>query len=69
MSIKNRKIFITGGAGFIGSTLIGHLIDDNQIVVYDDYRRDALSGKEYVNHPNLSIIKGDVLDLEKLKQP
>ena len=65
--LKNRKIFITGGAGFIGSTLIGLLIDDNEITVYDDFRRDALQRKPYVNHSNLNIIKGNILDFELLK--
>jgi len=66
--IENKKIFITGGAGFIGSTLIGRLIADNKVTGYDDFRRDALHNKPYVNHPNLTIIKGDVLDLELLKK-
>lgn len=61
-SVENRRIFITGGAGFIGSTLIGRLIDRNPITVYDDFRRDSLSGKPYAGHPNLNIVKGDVLD-------
>jgi UDP-glucose 4-epimerase len=64
---KGRRIFITGGAGFIGSTLIGRLIEDNKITVYDDFRRDALSDKPYKNHPNLRIVKGDVLDYPSLK--
>ena len=34
--IKDKKIFITGGAGFIGSTIVGRLINDNKIIVYDD---------------------------------
>ena len=61
-TVENRRIFITGGAGFIGSTLIGRLIDRNPITVYDDFRRDSLSGKPYAGHPNLHIVKGDVLD-------
>jgi UDP-glucose 4-epimerase len=66
-TLKGRRIFITGGAGFIGSTLIGRLIEDNRITVYDDFRRDALSDKPYKNHPNLKIIRGDVLDYPTLK--
>lgn len=66
--ITGKTIFITGGAGFIGSTLIGRLIDNNKITVYDDFRRDALSDKPYANHPNLTIIKGDVLDLQLLRE-
>lgn len=31
MAIKGRKILIIGGAGFIGSTLIGRLIENNEI--------------------------------------
>jgi len=30
--IENKKIFITGGAGFIGSTLIGKLVEKNQVI-------------------------------------
>ena len=61
-TVENRRIFITGGAGFIGSTLIGRLIDRNPITVYDDFRRDSLSGKSYAGHANLKVVKGDVLD-------
>ena len=68
MAIKDKKIFITGGAGFIGSTLIGRLISDNQITVYDDFRRDALTGKPYAQHPNLKIVEGNILDLAQLKK-
>ncbi|MCI1593400.1 NAD-dependent epimerase/dehydratase family protein [Heyndrickxia oleronia] len=34
--IKNSKILITGGAGFIGSNLADALIEDNEIVIVDD---------------------------------
>ena len=68
MAIRDREIFITGGAGFIGSTLIGRLIEDNNITVYDDFRRNALHGKPYTNHPNLQIVEGDILDYPRLKE-
>jgi UDP-glucose 4-epimerase len=60
--IHNKTIFITGGAGFIGSTIIGRLIEQNQVVVYDNLRRNALEDKPYRRHPNLTLIDGDVLD-------
>lgn len=66
--IKNKNIFITGGAGFIGSTLIGRLIDDNKITVYDNLERNSLEGKSYMNHPNLKLIQGDILDDELLEK-
>jgi len=65
--IENKKIFITGGAGFIGSTLIGRLIEKNEIVAYDNLERDSLKSTGYANHKNLRVIKGDVLDGEALK--
>jgi len=66
--LKDKKIFITGGAGFIGSTLIGRLIDDNEITVYDNFRRDALSDKPYANRSNLKIIHGDILNFQMLQK-
>jgi len=64
--IENKKIFITGGAGFIGSTLVGRLIEYNQIIVYDNLSRDSLKDKPYKDHSNLTLIKGDILDFEHL---
>ena len=64
--IQNKNIFITGGAGFIANTLIGQYVEKNKIIVYDNFHRDTLSASKYANHKNITIIKGDVLDLEKL---
>jgi UDP-glucose 4-epimerase len=62
MAITNQNIFITGGAGFIANTLIRKLIRNNKIIVYDNFHRDTLTDSGYANHPNMRIIKGDVLD-------
>lgn len=64
--LNQKKIFITGGAGFIANTLIRHYIENNKIIVYDNFHRDTLSGSGYLNHPNLTVVKGDVLNLELL---
>jgi len=66
--IENKKIFITGGAGFIANTLISNLIDKNHITVYDNFHRDTLTGSVFAGHRNLSIIKGDVLDYPLLEK-
>jgi UDP-glucose 4-epimerase len=60
--IEKKRIFITGGAGFIANALIGNLIENNKIVVYDNFHRDTLTTSPFFNHPNLTVIKGDVLD-------
>ena len=64
--INNKTIFVTGGAGFIANVLIKHYIEQNNIVVYDNFHRDTLSGSGIAEHPNLKIIRGDVLDLALL---
>jgi UDP-glucose 4-epimerase len=60
--LTDKTIFITGGAGFIANTLIKHYIGKNNIIAFDNYHRDTLSGSGFADHPKLKIIKGDVLD-------
>jgi len=65
--LKNKKIFITGGLGFIGSAIIQRLIAFNKVIVYDNARRNALCYFPINKHKNLQIIKGDILDVKLLK--
>lgn len=65
--IKNKKFFIIGGAGFIGTNLIKTIVTDNKIVVYDNLVRNALKSSNIVNHSNLKVIQGDILDYDFLK--
>lgn len=65
--LENKRIFITGGAGFIANTLIRNYIENNHIVVYDNFHRDTLTESGFITHPNITIIKGDVLDYESLR--
>jgi UDP-glucose 4-epimerase len=64
--LQKKTIFITGGAGFIANTLIKHYVDHNNIVVYDNFHRDTLTSSGLSDHPNVKIVKGDVLDLDLL---
>src|SRR2546421_2250384 len=54
---------MTGGAGFIGTSLARRLVDENEIVILDNLHRDSLTGTELAEHPNLRLVQGDVLDL------
>lgn len=67
-AIKGKKIFITGGAGFIASYISEHLIKDNKIVTFDNNTRNALKFSQVAKHPNLTAIEGDVRDVEALKK-
>lgn len=47
------KILITGGAGFIGSTLANHLGDHNDIVVIDDL---SMGNRENLDQTKKSLL-------------
>lgn len=64
--IKGHRIFITGGGGFIGSHLCERLVDSNEIVVFDNGHRDALHHSAVAEHPNLELVRGDVLRPEQV---
>jgi UDP-glucose 4-epimerase len=66
--LSDKRIFITGGAGFIANCLITHLVENNSIVAYDNFHRDTLSQSSVAGHPNLKVVKGDVLDPSSLTQ-
>ena len=68
MPLEGKKILITGGAGFIGSTLAARLADNNDIVIYDNLRRDALKYTDVADHPNVTFVQGDILDKNGLKK-
>ena len=67
MNIKNKRILLTGGAGFIGSTVTQKLYKNNEILIYDNFSRDSLKYKN-IKSSNLTIVDGDVLEFEKLKK-
>jgi nucleoside-diphosphate-sugar epimerase len=66
VAVSGKRILITGGAGFIGTTLARRLAGANEIVAYDNLHRDALSGTDLETHPNFTLLQGDVLDAEAL---
>ena len=68
MSLQGKRIFVTGGAGFIATTLARTLVDDNEIVALDNLHRDALSATDLAEHPNFSLHQADVLDAEAVRE-
>lgn len=66
--LSGKRIFISGGAGFVGTTLVSLLADQNEVVLYDNLHRNALQHTDLAAHPNVSLIQGDVLDAISLRR-
>ena len=60
--IANKRILLTGGAGFIGTQLANRLVAHNEVVVLDTLHRNSLTDSPAGSHPNLRLIQGDVMD-------
>lgn len=61
--MTNKRILITGGAGYIGSTLVPKLLKENfNVIVLDNlmYRQNSLLS--CCDNPNFEFIKGDAAD-------
>ena len=68
MSLRGKRIFITGGAGFIGTTLAKRLVDANTVIAVDNLHRDSLSGTELAEHPGFELHEGDILDAALVRE-
>jgi nucleoside-diphosphate-sugar epimerase len=64
--LSGKRIVLTGGAGFIGTTLARLLADDNEVVLYDNLARDALQHTSLAGHEHVTLVTGDVLDRDTL---
>lgn len=68
----NKKVLITGGAGFIGSHLADELLDKGYKVVVLDILSEQVHGKHCKRpvylHPDVELIVGDVRDPMKVRQ-
>jgi UDP-glucose 4-epimerase len=60
MSLAGERILVTGGAGFVGSHLVAHLVADNEVRVVDDLS----NGREAWVHDDADLIVGDLTDPE-----
>ncbi len=59
-----RKVLVTGGAGFIGTSLALRLVRecDCEVVLLDNLHRNALAETPLLDHPAVRLVQGDVLD-------
>ena len=69
MTQNNSPILITGGAGYIGSVLVGQLLADNyRVRVIDNLMHQQDSLKLYTDNKKLEIVHGDIRNETAVKQ-
>jgi len=63
------RTVVTGGAGFVGSTLVAALLDaGHEVTAYDNFssgRREFL--EPFGDRPQFALVEGDLLDFERLQ--
>ncbi|MEQ3338110.1 NAD-dependent epimerase/dehydratase family protein [Clostridium butyricum] len=65
--IKNKRILLTGGAGFIGTKLCQLLSENNTILLYDNLNRNSIKNTTLLEKTNIKLVEGDILDFQRLK--
>ena len=67
-----KNIFVTGGAGFIGSNFVRYMLREHnyKIINYDKltYAGNLENLKDVEKHPNYIFVKGDICDGEKVTE-
>ena len=68
--ISNKRVLITGGAGFIGSNLCEELLRyDNEVVCLDNFSTGRIENiREFLDHKNFKLIVGDIRNAEDCKK-
>jgi len=62
------KIFVTGGAGFIGRHLVDWLLNTSDVTIYDNFTNSSQSSISHLLKNGASLVKGDVTDYALLSK-
>ena len=64
VALHDKRVLVTGGAGFIGSHLVSSLVETNDVVVLDDLS----TGSEERVPAEAELIEGDIRDLDTVSR-
>jgi len=63
MKLTNKYILITGGAGFIGSHVVDHLIKKNKVTVLDNLSSGRMEFiQHHMDNDNFELIEADLME-------
>jgi len=67
--LTGKRVLVTGGAGFIGSSLCHDLLErDNEVVCLDNFATGKKENiKDLNGNPKFRLIEGDIRDIETCK--
>lgn len=58
--IKNKKVVVTGGLGFIGSHIVEKLCEENEVVIVDNESTGNIENILHLKNPNIDLSLGDI---------
>ena len=66
---KKLKVLVTGGAGYVGSATVRHLLAKNyEVYVIDNLLQGSEGVKCFIGYSGYHFIKGDINDEKLLSQ-
>jgi len=71
MEIKDKRILVTGGAGFIGSHIVDHIVEEKakQIIVIDDFSRSRKENLGWATkNGHVKLIKCDIRNISSVNK-
>ncbi len=66
--MKNKKVIVTGGLGFIGSHIVERLNEDNEVLIVDDQSSGKIENIKHLDFTKIDTTLGDItaINLEEI---